>query len=444
MSAINSIVNVQISRQTTAVTQVGFGAGNFLSNQAVFSERIKSYSSATEVTQDTLSGADSQLFASKYFGQEIRPTILYVTKKGRDLPSIKVLTLDADLIASNTYNTTVDGGTPIATVFASDHATTLAAHATAIQGEGTVVTAVSDPIARTITITHTTPGGTNVFTAVSVTGGASQANVAETQTQFADTVLTDVASIQAAQLINDDWYALAVYTRVKADIELLAAFIQPLLKIYIAITADSDVITSAGTDVATALKAAAFDRTAIMFSNDEANFPEAAWMGGRLPLLPGSTTWKFKTLSGITRDLLNTTERNNALGKNSNIYTTVGGVNMTCDGKMASGEFIDVIRGVDWIQARMTENIFSALVNSEKIPFTDDGVSIIVNQMQQILDQAVANTILTNDPAPSITAPLVANVSANDKANRTLPNVTFQGTLAGAIHLVTVLGVVTV
>jgi len=142
--------------------------------------------------------------------------------------------------------------------------------------------------------------------------------------------------------------------------------------------------------------------------------------------------------------LLNTTEFNNAIGKECNVYTEVGGVDITENGVVVSGEFIDIIRGTDWIQARIEENIFSALVNADKIPYTNAGIDVIKSRTSAILRQAIDNGILAADPAPVVTAPDVADISSTDKANRLLPDVEFTATYAGAIHKVIIQGKISV
>ena len=49
---------------------------------------------------------------------------------------------------------------------------------------------------------------------------------------------------------------------------------------------------------------------------------------------------------------------------------------------------------------------------------------------------------LTNDPEPTVTAPLVQDVSAIDKSNRLLPDVKFAATTAGAIQSVEIRGTI--
>ena len=64
--------------------------------------------------------------------------------------------------------------------------------------------------------------------------------------------------------------------------------------------------------------------------------------------------------------------------------------------------------------------------------------------MRAVLDLGIANGGFAADPAPTVDAPLASAVSANDKAQRLLPDVTFTAVLAGAIHEVQVRGTVTV
>ena len=107
---------------------------------------------------------------------------------------------------------------------------------------------------------------------------------------------------------------------------------------------------------------------------------------------------------------------------------------------------IDIIQGIDWIRARMQENIFQKLVNADKIPYTDAGVAIIEAQTRATLENAIKKGVIAPDPDKFdgepylVQVPKVADVSANDKGNRLLPDITWQATLAGAIHRVTIQG----
>lgn len=267
-----------------------------------------------------------------------------------------------------------------------------------------------------------------------------------------DTGETLAENLDAIRDINDDWYCLLLDSAVKADIEAAAAYIEPLVKIHIAMSSDAAIFDSTSTtDVAYALKAAGYDRTALIAKKTGVtDYPHAAWAGEMLPRLPGEATWAYKTLRGVTFDVLTPNEKAAALrndsgtGKNANVYTRVAGVSITQDGNMVSGEYIDVMRGVDFIRARIQERVYFRLVNSPKIPYTNAGVNVIVNEIKAVLATAINQNILRDDPAPVAFGPDVADVDPIDRGNRFLPDVTFQGELAGAIHRTEIRGVVSV
>jgi hypothetical protein len=110
---------------------------------------------------------------------------------------------------------------------------------------------------------------------------------------------------------------------------------------------------------------------------------------------------------------------------------------------MVSGQFIDITVGIDWIKSRLQEQIFTQLVNNSKIPFTDQGIAVIENEMRSVFDQGVANGLIAAG-SYTITVPKALDVPFADRANRVLPNVSFTLRLAGALHFVQIKGIVTV
>jgi hypothetical protein len=134
---------------------------------------------------------------------------------------------------------------------------------------------------------------------------------------------------------------------------------------------------------------------------------------------------------------------------NVNTYVRKLGVLQTSEGKDTSGTYLDVQRSIDWLQARIEENImFVLLNNSGKIPYDDTGIAIITNTLQGVLKQAVSAGVIAKDEAGNgiftVTAPKRADIPANDRANRYLPDVNFDATIAGAIHTVAINGVLRV
>lgn len=301
----------------------------------------------------------------------------------QSIPHIQTLTFDADLVTGNTVDLKIDTVSIAQVSFTTDHDTTMGLLAQAIQDSGKVLTATVTA-AREITITAETPGELIEITEITIIGGASQAN--------------------------------------------------------------SDLVTTQDPkdNIASKLQSKNYDRTTLLYTAISDNDIEAAWIGLNAPEDPGSITWAFKQLNGVQSDSLTNNEKSSVHSKNANTFTEVGGINITEKGTVASGEFIDIIRGTDFLQARMEERIFTALASSKKIPYTNQGIDVFRSIINGVLQLGIDQRILTDNPAPIITTPDVLEVAVADKASRTLRNLKFSATFAGAIHKVTIAGTISV
>lgn len=251
----------------------------------------------------------------------------------------------------------------------------------------------------------------------------------------ADASLTD--SLDAVKGENNDWYALGIVSRAAADILLAAAWVEANSKLFIAVTADADAPTDADDDILSQLDALAYRRTFAFYKKDgAATYPEFRLFGECLPYDAGTLTWAFKTLSGQAVDVLTDDEVSNLEAKNANYYVAIGGVNLFVEGKNSSS-FIDLVRGEDWLVARIQENVFSLFVNELKIPYNDRGVALVVSRVQEILDTATVKEILRDDPrAVAVASSKVSEMGTENRAARILEGVSASGEFAGAIHSV--------
>lgn len=261
-----------------------------------------------------------------------------------------------------------------------------------------------------------------------------------------DTVANDLDAVQG---INDNWYALALTERTSATVQAAALWIEARVKIFGTCSADPNIINQAvgvdTTSIAAIFNNLGYVRSFVLYHLDAAtDFPECAWFGNCLPLIPGSETWKFKRLNGVAYSDLSTTQSLNCRNKKANTFEFIGGVGITREGTMAQGEFIDIVRGVDWLTSTIQSYVYSVLVNLPKVPYTDPGITSIEAQIRKALQQGVDNNFISAEPPYTVTVPRAASVPSIDKANRILKNVKFQATLAGAIHAVQIQGTVTV
>lgn len=244
----------------------------------------------------------------------------------------------------------------------------------------------------------------------------------------------------AVKAENDTWFAMVASTHVKADVLALAALVSADKKVYFTSTQETDVLTNSADNIGAQLKALGYDQVSWRYgANADTQFPEAAWVGSQLTYTPGANTWEFKQLEGVTVDKLTTTQRDNIAANNGSYYTTVGGVNITRNSKMANGKWVDQKIIELWTEARMQESVFGMLIRKPKVPMTDAGITLVEAQMRSVLSQGIDNGAFASYV---INVPRAADIPANQKAQRIAGDFKFNAVLANAIHKVVIVGTV--
>lgn len=136
----------------------------------------------------------------------------------------------------------------------------------------------------------------------------------------ADSGDADVAaSLNAIAGENNSWYGLLVDQAMDYEYGDIAAWVETNKKLFIFWTTDANTPdASKSTDPASVLKAMGYDRSAIIFhiapsAGDD--YPDAAWMGEGFPYEPGTSTWAYKTLKGVTPDSITGAKESALQGK---------------------------------------------------------------------------------------------------------------------------------
>lgn len=237
---------------------------------------------------------------------------------------------------------------------------------------------------------------------------------------------------------DDDWYGLLVCDSFsKATTIQGASWLETKRKLFVAQTPDTIIMNpSEDTDVLSALKTSAYARTGAIYHRGIGvnEWLACGWLAGQLTTTPGSATPAFKVVTGCKTDKLTPAQENAILGKNGSHYTNTGGLGITFEGKTGSGDFMDTIRFLDWVYARMRERVLGCLANNPKIPFTDAGVDIMRGEIAAIIQLGMNAGGFDRAAGYTITAPLVKDVPVADRANRKLPDINWSARLAGAIH----------
>lgn len=443
MSDINQIIQVNITRQTPVASLPGFGVPGILAQFATSKTtapftRGRYYSSTSEMASDGWAATDSvYLAAAAIFAQNPRVPRVFVGRIDSGDASVAaagdairaeqddwyafevvgnrslVFTLSVDLSASNVLSSSVNGIAVADITYATSHANTMGLWKAAIEAVITGATA-------------TVSGRTMTVTLVGKDMSAGTASVA------GGTAVTAVISSVLEATKTKAWMAWTAQQK-----KLM--FVQ-----------DSDVATyAADTGVAGTASLAEFaklmsyDRVAVVYHAPSMEYLAAAWMGKELPYDPGAHTWAFKNLTGVSVDSLTSGQEGLIRGKNANVYTTTAAYANTYAGTVAkASNYIDDVRGLDWLDTTIKADLFNLLAASGKVPFTDSGIQTVVGVLKASLKKAENATVLT--AGWEVTFPLASAVSSVDKAARRLTGINWSGTLAGAVHSIVINGTVSV
>jgi hypothetical protein len=282
--------------------------------------------------------------------------------------------------------------------------------------------------------------------------------LADTAGDFYDVAITDRALLRLAQdhsdpgiatdlaaiLLEDaDWYMLHTLFNSYGVVTEAADWVESNgPRIYIAGTCDTIVPqatydSGTSTDAASKVKAQAYDLTHVFFHPLPGEFADAALAGTRLPTDPGSETWKFGQLSGVTTQGYTGTHQTRMETKYAGYYQTLGSVgSVSGDAKMGSGRFIDRVRFEHWyaITAQL------ALVNlanqraPRKLPMTEQGLGLIKTALEAVNKQGVRFGGIASFPVPQVLMPLAADISSADREARIVRGIEVSFTFAEAVH----------
>lgn len=429
--SLDQIVNVQITLGSKSVTRAGFGTPLVLGPNADFGgDLVRAYTGLPAVAEDFETTDDEYKWAQRLFSQERKPRQILIGKRAAAVAQVETLTPTPQ--DETLYRVSING---IDYEFTSDE------DATANEIVAGLLALINADTNCKMTAT-----GTSMLVLTADNAGEANSVSASGNLAIAHTTPNHgaIEDLQAIQQVNDDWYCLILTSRLSHEVLQTASFIEALRKIFIAASDAPEVKTASTTDLGSVLKQRTFNRTALLWSGDEANGPDAAWAGRKLPTDPGSEQWRYASLSGIATDVLNATEQTNLNSKNVNHYTMVGGVGIVQKGKMASGQWIDVTRFLDWFTARVQEGIYGLLVSVEKVPYTDGGVTSLEAIVRAKIEEGIRVGGISREDGYTVTSQKVASVDPQLRQDRIFPDIEFEFRLAGAIGEVTVRGFVAV
>lgn len=256
-------------------------------------------------------------------------------------------------------------------------------------------------------------------------------------TDAAANVAFGASHLAAAIQADADWYC-AVIAGTSSDYAAFARAIEGERRLFV-------------TDQWAADQAKALNlyRTACITGAEGNGITAGAWAAKCLGYAAGSETWALKQLGGVQAAALTPQQDQAILNNNGTVFGRMSAqLNLTRGGKVAGGEWVDVIRFRDWLQDVMQTNLVATLINRPKLPYTDEGLAVIESSLIQSLEEGVraGGVIDWRDDGTgqlvrgyTVTVPQAKDVPFNVKASR-VAHVQFSAFLTGAIHAIEVTG----
>lgn len=486
--SVQRVVRVQVSLAVRAATGRNFGALLILgtSNVITAPEVMRLYQDIESVATDFGTSAEEYKAANLYFQQSPQPRDLYIGKLNRTstpatagkltgavLTSAEQAIANFTAVADGAIKLSVDGTVKTVTGIDLSAVTDLAGVATAVTAKitGTTVTYVA---------------GSNQFVVTSSTTGASSAigipTAAGTGTDIAPLLGIDAAhnptvvngqaasssvlpSVTVALNYSADWYGLVIADTAMTDEDHLdvSALIGSASdsRIYGVTTAEAAVLDSTSiTDIAYKLKAAGYSRTFCQYSQVPYAAASAFGRAFTVNFLGNNTTitLKFKQEPGITAETIEADQADTLKAKNCNVFVNYSNdTAIIQEGVMSNGDFFDERHGLDWLQNYVQNNLWNLLYTSTtKIPQTEAGVTRLVTNIEQSMDQSVNNGLVapgvwnggdigqltagdTLTKGYYVYANSLSAQAQADREARKAPVIQVAGKLAGAIHFADVL-----
>lgn len=419
--SVDRVVNVTINLQPLAASRRNFGVLLIAGASDVISpaERIRTYTGIDGVAADFGVSAPEYLAAELFFSQSPRPAILQIGRWVKTA-SPAVLSggiLTAEEMAMSRWSVITDGSLVIS-VGGQSHtledldfsaATNLNAVAAAIDAkaasagancfwEGERFRLVSKATGTTATLNYCTDAvtGTAIAGMLKLTGATG---LAPQDGQDAESLKECVVELAD----RGDWYGFAVAdTGITVDEHLaVAQYLQAAAKsrIYAATITDTRVLDSVYTDdLASRAKALKLSRCFVCYS---ANPYAAISALGRAFTVNFSAnrstiTLKFKQLPSVPAEGLTESQANTLAAKRCNVFAAYNNdTAILQEGVMSGDAWFDEIHGTDWLQNAVQTELWNLLYQSKtKIPQTNSGVNQEITCIENVLEQAVNNSLV--------------------------------------------------
>lgn len=410
---VSRVVNVAVEMSPTAAALRNFGSCLILGDSDIIDtdERIRLYSSISDIATDFGISSREYLAAQAFFSQSPQPTQVYIGRwaksatagrlRGRTLSSAEQDISLFTAITTGTLSLTIDGASKSMASIDLSAETNLNGVASQISSALGVSGSCAWTGERFVITSATT--GTSSTVATTDTGTLSSLmGFAGSATSVAGVAAESLASAITALLDYNTWYMVCVAPDASDDSIVEAAGLieaaSPSRMIGFTTQNSTEIDSTASSTLGSRLKGLGYNRTILVYSSDSP--VAAASVFGRMATInfEGSNTTltlKFKQLPGATAENLRSSQAEALKSHNVNAFCAYqNDTSILQEGITSGGWFIDETHGLDWLQNRVETDLWNLLYTSKKVGQDESGATAIVSCVNKSLEQGVANGLI--------------------------------------------------
>lgn len=451
-------------------------------------ERMRTYTQATDVAADFGSTGPEYQVALNWFSQRPQPKDLKIGRWVKeDSPSQLICgplaTSDQDieiwnLVNNGGFQVVINGSNHELTELDFSLATNFNAVATEIQealealaGTGFKVSWNADY--KRFTFTNGTVGEeSTVGFLTSPVSGQDISEMLKGQSDSDGAYTIDGANAESAvdavlefdDRFGQQWYCLKMPQASDDEhLEVAATVEATVNKHFYVITTQSNAswIATSTTDVGARIAAAKYTKTAVQYSSTDP-YAGASMMARILTTNYNANnsviTLMYKQEPGIVAEELSETQMRALAAKHINVFVAYNNETAIIEaGTVGSGDFIDLIVGIDAMSTQIMTEVYNLLYTSNtKIPQTDPGTNQIISVIKAVLVIFVRNGFLAPgtwtqegfgqlsqgdylDEGFYIYAPPVSTQLQSDREARVSVPIQIAAKCAGAVHTVDII-----
>ncbi|TPV96241.1 MAG: DUF3383 domain-containing protein [Myxococcales bacterium FL481] len=243
---------------------------------------------------------------------------------------------------------------------------------------------------------------------------------------------------------DPDFFGFCFDDRDAADIRSLAALAETNRRLYLCQTAATEVLDGDPGNVAEDLQTSSYTRTALYYHDDDTEYLDCAalarGLARDLDAPRGQGTWAGDTLAGVPTSSITAAQRATLHGYSVNTYEERrAGRKIVREGTVSSGEYIDTMTGLSWLEVRLLEDLDVAMHgNPDGLLMSQEGIDALALAIRARLRISQQNNVLA--PGWTVSAPRYEDLSASDISNRHVRTFEWDATIQHFIHKVSVKG----